>query len=363
MERLLDDRVLPALDDLVATLRGPVLARARDSLGLCADRNGDPLYRTLCRQFTSLDMAPEDIHVLGLAEVERLREDQLRLARDAGHASLEEFRAFLHASPQFRASSSETHLASVRALCKRIDGEIPGFFATLPRISYGVELIPEARADSTPPAYAQPSPGDASRPGIFWITPQLEKCPTYLYPSLALHEAWPGHLMQIALMQEQADLPAFRRFGALKYTACIEGWAMYCEWLGEEMGIYDSAAERFGRLDMEMWRAVRLVLDTGLHLMGWDRQRAVDYMGEHVSLAPEAIAAEVDRYIALPGQALAYQLGNRAMRRLRARAEDALADRLDLRRFHDELIRCGPVSLAVLESVVDDWIQGQREAA
>ncbi|GAB5413415.1 MAG: DUF885 domain-containing protein [Congregibacter sp.] len=355
----LDDALIPALWQLVEALRGSLSEQARDTHGLCADRNGEALYRILCRQFTSLDMRPEEIHAYGLEEVARIDEEQMRLATVEDFPDLAAYREHLDTPGNYRATDVDSHLVAMRALCKRIDGEIPAFFGRLPRITYGVQLIPEARAESTPPAYAQPSPGDGSRPGIFWLTPQLEKCPTFLYPSLALHEAWPGHLMQIALMQEEATLPAFRRNGALKYTACIEGWAMYCEWLGEERGIYQSAAERFGRLNMEMWRAVRLVIDTGIHLMGWDRERAINYMQHHVVLPKEAIVSEVDRYIALPGQALAYQLGNRCIRKLRERAQGKLGERFDIRAFHDQLISNGPVSLAALESLTEAWIQRQ----
>ncbi|MEM1141981.1 MAG: DUF885 domain-containing protein [Pseudomonadota bacterium] len=361
--QVLDDALAPALQALVDALRGPLWSAARETEGLSTDRNGEALYRTLCRQFTSLDLPPEEIHALGLEEVSRLVGEQEALAISDNFRDLPSYRSHLEKSGVYTAVDRDQHLAAVRALCKRIDGEIPGFFSQLPRITYGVELIPEARADSTPPAYAQPSPGDGSRPGIFWLTPQLEKCPTFLYPSLALHEAWPGHLMQIALMQEQSELPAFRRNGSLKYTACIEGWAMYCEWLGEEMGIYKSSAERFGRLNMELWRAVRLVVDTGIHLMGWSREKAVRYMNEYVTLPDEAIASEIDRYIALPGQALAYQLGNRSIRGLRQRAEDMLKENFDLRGFHDQLISSGPVSLEVLESLTQDWIDVKLETA
>ena len=361
-EALIEGGLNEALDDLVQALRGPLMSVARSEPGLLGDRRGEELYRVLCRQFTSVDDDPATIHELGLAEVERLTAEQAELAAEDRHGNdLAAYRQRLQSDRSYLAPSVGEHLASVRSLCKRIDGAIPDYFATLPRISYGVELIPESMADSTPPAYAQPAPADASRPGIFWLTPQLEKCPRYLYPSLALHEAWPGHLMHIALMQEQVALPAFRRNGALKYTACVEGWAMYCEWLGEEMGIYLQNEERFGRLNMEMWRAVRLVVDTGIHLYGWSRERALAYISEHVVLPDAAMASEVDRYIALPGQALAYQLGNLKLRGLRRDTERALGDGFSLRDFHDQLIRSGPVSLRVLERLTREWTGVQRE--
>ncbi len=245
-------------------------------------------------------------------------------------------------------------------MSKRIDAHIPEFFGQIPRATYGVRSIPMAISAAMPPAYAQPSPADNSAAGVHWITSHPEKMPRYMHIPIALHEAWPGHLMHLARIQELSALPAFRRFGALNYSACLEGWALYCEGLGEDMGLYDSPEKRYGRLEMEMWRAVRLVVDTGLHAEGWSRQRAIDYFRGHVAMPVETIEAEVDRYVGLPGQALGYQLGNRMFRELRARAERELGSRFDIRAFHDALLSAGAVSLPVLEQTVDAWVEAQR---
>jgi uncharacterized protein (DUF885 family) len=233
-------------------------------------------------------------------------------------------------------------------------------------MTYGVESIPEAVAEGMPPAYALPNPADKSGPGTHWITSLPAKCPRYMHLPLALHEAWPGHLMHLALIQEQDHLPAFRRHGALGYSACLEGWALYCERLGEELGLYDTPQKRYGAIEMEMWRAVRLVVDTGLHAKGWSRQQAIDFAMANLAMPETTLVAEVDRYIGMPAQALAYQLGNLKFRQLRREAEHRLGDDFRVRDFHDALMACGPVTLPILESLMHDWIsrtaQGNPQA-
>lgn len=358
--RLIEGEIMPALTAYAAFLEQSLLPEARRTIACSDGPLGPEYYDLLVRNFTSLDLAASDVHELGLAEVARLEAEIGRVAEEGGYGgNVGAFRHHLATERSFIAPDEETHLVRVRALCKRIDRHIPAYFGRLPRITYGVECIPAGLAASLPPAYAQPSPADHSAPGIFWLTSLTEKCPTFMYPSLALHEAWPGHLMHIALMQEQEHLPKFRRNGALKYTACIEGWAMYCETLGIGMGLYETPAEHFGRLNMEMWRAVRLVLDTGIHRYGWSREQSVAYMTERVAIPQDTIEAEIDRYIALPGQALAYQPGNLKFRELRARAERALGDRFDPRNFHDTLMAAGPVTLPVLDELIEHWLDSQ----
>jgi uncharacterized protein (DUF885 family) len=224
-----------------------------------------------------------------------------------------------------------------------------------------VQSIPAAASEKLPIAYAQPNPADGSAAGTFWINGLPDRVPTYALVSVTLHEAWPGHLMHIALMQEMTALPMFRRANFTKYGACLEGWAMYCETLGHELGLYETPHQHFGQLDMEMWRACRLVVDTGLHARGWSREQAVRYMAERLSLSRTAIEAEVDRYIAMPAQALAYQIGGLKFRELRQRAQSRLGDRFNLRHYHDHLMAAGAVTLPVLEEVVDHWLD--RHAA
>ena len=262
--------------------------------------------------------------------------------------------------PKFIAASSAALRESIEVLCKRIDRRIPDFFRRIPRITYGVESMPEATSARMPPAYAQPSPADGSSAGVFWISGLPSKAPSYLHPALVVHEAWPGHLMHLALLNEQRDLPAFRRYGAVKYTACVEGWALYCESLGIEMGVYTTPHQHYGRLEMELWRAVRLVVDTGIHAQGWSRERAIDYMASLLSLSRDTIEGEVDRYAALPAQALAYQIGNLKLRELRRRAQTRLGDRFELRGFHEAVMTAGAVTLPVLDDLVEDWLQRQE---
>ena len=362
-KQIIEQDIMPSLVDYADYLENGLMRVGRDSIACTDDPEGDRYYELLVQNFTSLDLTPDEIHALGMSEVERLQQEIEAVAADAGFAGrAAAYRERLANDPSFVVADVKEHLARVQALCKQIDLQIPAFFGRVPRITYGVKLIPEALSEGLPPAYAQPSPADNSAPGVYWLTSLPEKCPTYLYPAYAVHEAWPGHLMQIALMQEQTQLPAFRRNGALKYTACIEGWAMYCEYLGEELGVYTTPHERYGRLAGEIWRAVRLVVDTGVHQKGWSREQALKYMRERVSLDDATTQSEIDRYIALPAQALAYQPGNLKFKELRQRAEKRLGDRFDIRAFHDTVIAAGPVTLPILDDLVEHWLNDQLAA-
>ena len=345
---------LHALADFMADTLGPM---ARETVACTEGPQGEAFYAFWVRHFTTLDLDPEAVHALGLREVARLEEEIAQVASRAGYTGdVGAYRRFLLEDPAFRETSAERLRERVEALAKRIDGRIPSIIGRLPRASYGVQSIPVAASEKLPMAYAQPSPADGSSAGFFWVSGLPERVPTYALVSVALHEAWPGHLMHIALLQEMDTLPAFRRANFTKYTACLEGWAMYCETLGHELGLYETPHQHFGQLDMEMWRACRLVVDTGLHARGWSREQAIAYMADHLSLPVPAIQAEVDRYIAMPGQALAYQLGGLKFRELRARAQSRLGNRFTLRGFHDQLMGAGAVTLPVLEEVVEDWL-------
>ncbi len=361
---LIADEVVPALQAYADFLEKGLSDGARDSIACIEAPQGREHYRLLLRQYTTADGTPEQIHELGLSEVARLGAEIEAVAADAGFpGDVAGYRTFLATDPQFVAPSKEALREQVELLSKRIDKKVPVFFGRLPRVTYGFESIGEAASAHMPSAYAQPSPADRTAPGIVWITGLPENCPSHRHVPLILHEGWPGHLMHIALMHELESLPAFRRHGAsLKFSACLEGWALYCERLGVEMGLYETPHQHYGRLDMEMYRALRLVVDTGIHWYGWDRERAVDYMAQHQAAPRKSIEAEVDRYIALPGQALAYQIGNLKFRELRLRAEQRLGDGFDLRAFHDVLTATGPVTLAVLEDLVDHWLAQQVPA-
>ena len=353
------DAIYPALRAYADFIEQELLPHARDSLACTDAPQGEAFYQMLIRQFTTVDETPEAIHALGLAECERLEIEAAEVAAAAGFAGdLAGFRASLDLPDQF-ADSAVALREEIERLAKRIDAKLPALFGRLPRMTYDVQSVPEAISARMPVAYAQPNPADRSAPGVHWITSHPAKCPRYLHLPLELHEAWPGHLMHLALIQEQDALPEFRRFGGLQYSACLEGWALYCERLGEEMGLYDTPHKRYGPIEMEMWRAVRLVVDTGLHAKGWSREQGIAFARARLALPLATIEAEVDRFIALPGQALAYQIGNLKFRALRRRAQERLGERFRVRDFHDALMACGAVTLPVLENLIDEWIATQ----
>jgi uncharacterized protein (DUF885 family) len=351
--------IQPTLHALADHLEQRLLPSARDSVACTEGPQGAEFYAFWVRHFTNLPMEPDAVHALGLEQVRRLEHEMAEVAARAGHAGdVTGYRRFLSEDPSFRETSAERLRERVEALAKRIDGKIPTILGHLPRITYGVQSVPAGASEKLPIAYAQPSPADGSASGTFWINGLPERVPTYALVSVTLHEAWPGHLMHIALMQEMTSLPMFRRANFTKYGACLEGWAMYCETLGHELGLYETPHQHYGQLDMEMWRACRLVVDTGLHARGWTRERAISYMVDRLSLSRTAIEAEVDRYIAMPAQALAYQLGGLKFRELRQRAQARLGERFNLRQYHDQLMAAGAVTLPVLEEVVDHWLDG-----
>lgn len=349
--------IQPALSGWASFLAG---LEADESLSCAQGPQGDAYYRMLVRYFCNDEVAPEEVHTLGLQEVQRIQGELHQVAEQAGYKDdLPGYRAFLTSDPQFLARDGAGLLLAMESLCKRIDKRIPTFFARIPRATYGVDSIPVAMSTELPPAYAQPGPADGSGPGIFWVSGLPEKCPSYTHAAMALHEAWPGHLMHMALMNEQTYLPTFRRCGAAKYTACIEGWALYCETLGVEMGIYTSPHEHYGRLEMEMWRAARLVVDTGIHLHHWSRSKAIEFMATHLTLSRATIESEVDRYASLPAQALGYQIGNLKLRELRRRAEEKLGASFSHRRFHEAVMSAGAVTLPVLDDLVSTWLDAE----
>jgi len=349
--------LVPALLSYADYLEGPLAKGARESVACTDSPDGEEFYRVLMRHFTTTNLSAAGVHELGEREVIRLQGDMEVIAAEAGFkGDLPGYRHHLNHDPQFVAASKEALLEQIEVLSKRIDFRIPTYFGRIPRITYGVQLMPEAAAALLPPAYAQPNPADGSAPGVHWLTSLPAKAPSYMHVPLALHEAWPGHLMHLALIQEMQDLPDFRRYGALSYSACLEGWALYCEGLGVEMGLYRTPHQHYGRLDMEMWRACRLVVDTGVHTQGWTRSEGIAFMAANLALPLTTIESEVDRYIGWPGQALAYQIGVLKFRDLRARAQERLGKRFDIRAFHDQLLAAGPVTLPVLERLTEDYL-------
>ena len=342
--------------------RNEYLPGARTTLAASELPNGKAYYAFKIREFTTLDLTPEQIHKIGLSEVDRIDTEMKAVMQKVGFpGDFAAFLEFLRTDPRFYAKTPEELLSRAAWIAKRIDGKLPSLFKTLPRLPYTVEPVPADIAPKYTSGRYVGAPQGSTRPGIYWVnTYQLSSRPLYNLEALTLHEAVPGHHLQIALSRELTNLPNFRRFS---YNSAFgEGWGLYCEWLGLEAGFYTDPYSNFGRLTYEMWRACRLVVDTGIHSMGWTRQQAIDYMATRTALPLHEVETEVDRYISWPGQALAYKLGELKIKELRARAEKALGTRFDVRQFHDVVLGSGAVPLTVLEANVDRWIAAQREA-
>jgi uncharacterized protein (DUF885 family) len=304
----------------------------------------------------SLDVTPAEVHETGQREVRRIRQEMNAIRQKIGfagdHAALGEH---LRREPRFYVDTPEQLMKEVALILKRMDGELPRLFRTLPRLPYGIKPVPDYVAPQTTTAYYWEGAGDGSRAGFYYVnTYDLRSRPLYELEALSFHEAVPGHHLQISLQQELTDLPEFRRFEG--FTAFVEGWALYAERLGLEVGFYTDLYSDYGRLTYEMWRACRLVVDTGMHALGWTREQAMAFMLENTALTELNVRNEIDRYITYPGQALAYKMGELKIRELRARAERALGDRFDLRLFHDVLLQDGAVPLDVLERKIQAWI-------
>jgi uncharacterized protein (DUF885 family) len=340
--------------------REEYLPGTRTTLAAYELPKGRAYYRHKIREFTTLDLTPEEIHKTGLSEVERIGAEMNAVMKQVGfQGDFAAFLQFLRTDPRFYAKTPEELLSRASRLAKRIDGKLPSLFKTLPRLPYTVEPVPDDIAPKYTSGRYVNAPQGSTQPGIYWVnTYRLENRPMYNLPALTLHEAVPGHHLQIALSRELEDLPNFRRFSYI--SAFGEGWGLYSEWLGVEAGFYTDPYDNFGRLTYEMWRACRLVVDTGLHSMGWTRQQAVDYMATRTALPLHEVTTEVDRYISWPGQALAYKLGELKIKELRRRAESSLGTKFDVRDFHDVVLGSGSVPLSVLESNVDAWIARQK---
>ena len=353
------DHVLPGLRKVKDFLDGPYWNAAPEAPGVAQLPRGKELYAYLARVSTTTDLSPDAIHAIGQREVARIKAEMEALRASIGFTgTLPELFEHLRNDPKFRFKGPDDVLEKTRAAAKRIDPTVVKLFRTLPRTPYGIEPIPEAQAADSPPYYERPA-ADGSRAGAYYVN-TLRPDATWNTISVALHETVPGHHFQIALAMELGELPKFRRHGG--YTAYVEGWALYSEFLGEELGVYDDPYQRFGRLANEMWRAVRLVVDTGLHVLGWDRERAITYFKANAPNPEDTIVAEVDRYIGWPGQALAYKIGELKIKELRERAQQRLGDRMDVKAFHDVVLLSGALPLAVLEKNVDAWIAAQAAA-
>ncbi len=353
--------VVPAYQALLQFLVTAYVPGSRAGIAALDLPDGRAYYQDRIRFFTTLDLSPEDIHATGQSEVKRIRAEMDSVIRKTGFkGDFGAFIEFLRKDPRFYVTTPEALLEKSALVLKRMDGELPRLFKTLPRLPYGIREIPAFSAPGQTAAYYQPGTGDGTVAGNYYVnTYDLASRPLYEIEALSLHEAVPGHHLQIALQQELGDLPNFRRFTG--FTSFVEGWALYSERLGMEVGFYHDPYSNFGRLSYEMWRACRLVVDTGMHALGWTRQQAIDFMAENTSSTLLNITNEVDRYIAWPGQALAYKLGELKIRELRALAEKELDARFNLREFHDVVLLGGAVPLDVLEVRVREWVAVQKQ--
>jgi uncharacterized protein (DUF885 family) len=353
------DHVLPAYLDLLKFLETEYVPRARKSVGVGATDTGRAYYEALVKHFTTLDMTPDEVHQLGLDEVKRIRSEMDGIIAETGfEGDFKDFLKFLRTDPQFYAETPEDLMKEAAWIAKRIDGQMPKYFGHLPRLSYGVLAVPDEIAPNYTTGRYWGGNLENGVAGNYMVnTYDLTQRPLYNLPSLTLHEGVPGHHHQISLGQELTDVPGFRQ--SLYPNAFGEGWGLYAEKLGVEMGIYRTPYEQFGRLTYEMWRACRLVVDTGMHWKGWTREQAENCFFENSALAAHNIRTEVDRYISWPGQALAYKIGELKILELRKRAEDALGSEFDIRGFHDAVLGNGGIPLGILEQQIDKWIAEQ----
>jgi prolyl oligopeptidase len=360
--RAIQQDVLPAYARLQAFFNDQYLPACRDTVGVWDTPDGTDWYQERVRWFTTTDLTADEVHEIGLKEVARIRGEMLEVIERVGFkGSFEEFLHFLRTDPQFRYTDPDQLLQAYLAMAKRVDPLLPQYFGRLPRMPYGVRPIPMESAPDTTTAYYQQPSMDGRRAGYYYVNLyKPEERPTYEIPVLTIHEAVPGHHLQIALAQELGEQPKFRR--DFEATAFVEGWALYSESLGEEMGFYDDPYAKFGQLTYEMWRAVRLVVDTGLHHKRWTREQAIEFFKANAAKSELDIVNEIDRYISWPGQALAYKIGELRIKDLRAKATQALGPKFDLREFHDVVLGSGAVPLDVLEANVKAW-QAQKAAA
>lgn len=354
--KIIANKVNPAFIKFTDFMEKEYLPNARESYGLNKLPNGEAWYNELITYHTSTNMTAKEVHTLGLSEVARIKQEMENLKSDIGfEGDLTAFNDFLREDPQFFFETPEELLTAYRDICKRIDPVLPKLFGKLPRLPYGVKQVPAYSEKASTTAYYYPGSLESGVPGYFYAnTYNLKTRPKWEMEALSIHEAVPGHHLQIALASELEGVPEFRSM--LNFTAFIEGWGLYSESLGPELGFYKDPYSKYGQLTYEMWRAIRLVVDTGIHAYGWSRQEAIDYFKMNSGKSIADITVEIDRYIAMPGQALAYKIGELKIKELRKKAETALTDQFDIRAFHDVVLGSGTIPLDVLEVNVNNWI-------
>ena len=358
---VINERINPALQALLTFLENDYLPAARPP-GIGTLPGGKQVYSRLAQHFTTTELTPDEIHEIGLQEVARIRGEMGAVIDTVGfEGDIAAFNDFLRTDPQFYYETPEALLEGYQAVSKRLDPGLVNLFGKLPRAPYGVRPIPDEEAPDTTTAYYMRPAIDGSRPGWYYVNLyQPEVRPKFEMEVLSVHESVPGHHLQISLAQELTGLPEFRRNGG--FTAFIEGWGLYSERLGYDMGLYEDPYSRYGQLVYDMWRAVRLVVDTGIHYFGWSRQKAIDYFIANAAKSEADIINEIDRYIGWPGQALAYKIGQMKMLELRGAAETALGEDFDIRAFHDHMLGAGALPLDILERRMDAWLAEQVAA-
>jgi uncharacterized protein (DUF885 family) len=359
---VLAEQVIPAYRKLLAFVVNEYIPGSRETLGMSSLPDGEAWYRHRIQVMTTTDKSASEIHDLGLKEVARIEANMDATRTKTGfQGDRKAFFKFLTNDDRFFYTDKNALIIGYRDIAKRIDPELPARFRTLPRLTYGVLPVPEYSEKTQTTAYYDPGAPEVGRAGIFFAnTYDLRARPKWAMEDLVLHEAVPGHHLQFARAQELNELPKFRRYG--EYNAYVEGWGLYSETLGEELGMYKDPYSKFGQESGEIWRAIRLVVDTGIHAKGWTRQQAIDYFNAHSGKAQHDIEVEVDRYIVWPGQALGYKLGQLTIKALRDEATQALGDRFDERDFHDQVLGAGALPLSILQVRIRDWVAAQKRA-
>ena len=357
--KVIRDQVNPALEQYYQFFVNEYYPAAREKIGISTTPNGADFYANRAKYFTTTDMTVEQIHQLGLSEVARIRKEMEAIIKSVNfNGSFADFIHFLRTDPQFYATTPEALLKEASYIAKKMDAQLPKLFNHLPRIPYGVAPVPQSIAPKyTTGRYVGPNRDD--QPGYYWVnTYGLDKRPLYVLEALTLHEAVPGHHLQISLNSELTHLPDYRRDSYI--SAFGEGWGLYSEWLGIEAGFYQNPYSNFGRLTYEMWRAARLVVDTGMHMYGWSREKAMAFMQDNTALSLHNVKTETDRYISWPGQALSYKVGELTIKRLRQQVELALGEHFDVREFHNQILKNGSVPLFVLEQQIEQYIKEEK---
>ncbi len=361
---MISEKLIPSYDQLRVFIRDEYIPATRDTVGLQALPNGKEWYDYLVRTTTTTNLSSDEIHEIGLNEVARLRSEMQKVVERVGfEGDLEAFMNELRTNPEYNFTGSEEVLEAYRALKEKVDAEVPRLFSKMPKADFEIREVESFRAASSAGASYMPPAPDGSRPGVFYVnTHKPEDRARYNVEAIYVHEAAPGHHFQIAIAQELDNLVRYRRNSLGGATAYVEGWGLYAERLGKDLGLYTDPYQYFGALNAEIWRAVRLVVDTGMHAKGWTREEALEYMTANVAASNTEVVAEIERYIAIPSQALAYKIGQLKILELRARAEETLGDEFDIRAFHREILEDGPMPLGVLESKVDRWIAEEAGA-